>query len=301
MEKSDGIIIIGGGLSGLLLAFLLEKSGRKTIVLEASSRFGGRIQTVKGLHGTPMELGATWFSDMHPHLINLVEELGLQKFPQFSAGMSLFQTKSFEPPQTFYTPATDAPSYRLKGGTQQLSDALKNRLDDDSLYLNQTVTNITEAGNSVMVETARAKIFRGASAVIYVPPQLAANQITFNPILPTALTEVMNSVHTWMAGSIKFTMEYDTPFWREKGYSGMLYSHAGIITEMYDHTNMEGSKFGFTGFLNSGIAHFKPEMRKEYVLRQLVDLFGADAKHSTAYFDKVWNDKYVLSGNPLIS
>jgi len=301
MEKSDEIIIIGGGLSGLLLAFLLRKSGKRTIILEASSRFGGRIQTMTGLHGTPMELGATWFSAMHPHLISLVEEMGLERFPQLSEGVSLFQPKSFEPPQTFYTPATDAPSFRLKGGTQQLIYALKNKLDDASLYLDQPVKMITQAGDDILVMTDQGMTLRGAAVVICVPPQLAADQIIFDPMLPADVAEVMNSSHTWMAGSIKFALEYATPFWRNKGYSGMLYSHAGIVMEMYDHTNMEGSKFGFTGFLNGGTVQFKPEIRKEYVLRQLIGLFGPDAERPTTYFDKVWNDKYIISGNPVIS
>ncbi|MCZ2101840.1 MAG: FAD-dependent oxidoreductase [Chitinophagales bacterium] len=94
---NERIIIIGGGLSGLTLAYLLSKRNIKATILEASDRLGGRIQTIKGNLETPMELGATWFSDMHPNLLALIDELGLQKYPQFSKGISLFQTKSFEP------------------------------------------------------------------------------------------------------------------------------------------------------------------------------------------------------------
>lgn len=69
------VIIIGGGLSGLTLAYLLEKKGFEPTIIEASSRLGGRIHTVEGKLGTTLELGATWFSDSHlelllqPHLI----------------------------------------------------------------------------------------------------------------------------------------------------------------------------------------------------------------------------------------
>nr|WP_324586663.1 FAD-dependent oxidoreductase [Agriterribacter sp.] len=86
-------------MSGLALAFFLQKKGIKTTVIEASGRLGGRIYTVAGALGTPLELGATWFSNIHQHLPALTEELHLTKYPQYSEGISLFQTKSFEAPQ----------------------------------------------------------------------------------------------------------------------------------------------------------------------------------------------------------
>lgn len=113
----EKIVIVGGGLSGLTLAYLLKKVNKESIVLEGSNRLGGRIQTIKGNLETPLEIGATWFSDQHPNLLALIEELHLKRFPQFSKGISLFETKSFEPPQRFFVPESEAPSYRLAGGT----------------------------------------------------------------------------------------------------------------------------------------------------------------------------------------
>ena len=116
------IIIVGAGLSGLTLAHLLAKKDIESTVLEASTRIGGRIQTESGKLKTPLELGATWFSNIHVNLTKLINELGLKKFPQFSEGISLFQTKSFEPAQKFYVPESESPSYRVAGGTQNLID-----------------------------------------------------------------------------------------------------------------------------------------------------------------------------------
>ena len=59
----EQIVIIGGGLSGLTLAYLLEQKNYEITLIEASPRLGGRIQTVIGNLGTPLELGATWFSN----------------------------------------------------------------------------------------------------------------------------------------------------------------------------------------------------------------------------------------------
>lgn len=300
MELNEKIIIVGGGLSGLTLAWLLSQKHIKASVLEASSRLGGRIQTVKGILETPLELGATWFSDVHPHLLSLMEELGLTRYPQYSKGISLFQTKSFEPPQKFFVPEAESPSYRIAGGTQALIDALARKLPAENIHLNKQVTAINEAADQLLLLTADGGKYYAENVVVCVPPQLASSKIKFFPGLPDNVRHILPGVQTWMAGAVKFTLEYAAPFWRDNGYSGMLYSHAGIIVEMYDHTNFEENKFGFTGFLNSAAASYQPGIRKELVLQQISDLFGEKARSPVTYFDKVWADEFVLDGNPVI-
>lgn len=300
MENSNHIIIIGGGLSGLSLAYYLRDKPTNVTILEASPRLGGRIHTVAGVLATPLELGATWFSERHPNLLILVEELGLTTFPQFSEGMSLFQSKSFEPPQTFFVPASQAPSYRLAGGTGQLIDALVNQLDASLIHLQTEVTGIQDVPRGVVIQTANGRTFQANRVVSCIPLPVMASKVNVTPGLPASLSELLPSVQTWMGGSIKFALEYASPFWRKNGYSGMLYSQADIVVEMYDHTSADGQRYGFTGFLNGGSSSFTQEVRKELVLRQLGELFGSEALSPTAYVDKVWNDEFLVAGNPVI-
>lgn len=56
MKKFD-VAIVGGGLAGLTASIYLAKAGRKVIVLEKSSRFGGRGMTINK-NGICMNLGA---------------------------------------------------------------------------------------------------------------------------------------------------------------------------------------------------------------------------------------------------
>lgn len=294
------IIIIGGGLSGLTLANLLKNKNINATVLEASLRIGGRIHTVMGKHETPLELGATWFSDFHFNLIKLLEDLGLQKYPQYSKGISLFQTKSFEPPQKFFVPESDKPSYRIVGGTQALIDKLAQKVTLENIKLNTKVTSITELKNEISVQTANGLNMRADKVVLCLPPQLIGSQIQFSPELPDTVSKLLPSVHTWMSGAIKFVLEYETPFWRSNDYSGMLYSHSGIAVEMYDHSNFEENKYGFTGFLNSGASSYSSEVRKDFVIQQLAALFGNQVLYPLFYSDKVWTDEFVLGGNQII-
>jgi len=219
MISKEKVVIVGGGLSGLTLAYLLKKKGVSTTLLEASTRLGGRIQTVKGRLSTPLELGATWFADKHQSFSALVDELGLQKFPQYSKGITLFQTKSFEPPQQFFVPEAEQPSYRVAGGTQRVTDTLTKRLNDQDIRLSAKVISISATEKGITVETADGISLQADRVVIGIPPQLAASQIAFSPALPANVQTILPTVQTWMAGAIKFTLEYAEPFWRKKGFS----------------------------------------------------------------------------------
>ncbi len=77
------IAIVGGGFSGLVSAFLLERSVRdppKIVVLEGGPRFGGRIRSGSlGAGGIPYDAGAAELYDITgiPQLRRLVNLLGL--------------------------------------------------------------------------------------------------------------------------------------------------------------------------------------------------------------------------------
>lgn len=300
MQQNKHVVIIGGGLSGLTLAYLLHSEDVNVSILEAAPRLGGRILTAKGLLGTPLELGATWFSNQHRNLLGLIDSLGLQKFPQYAKGKSLFQTKSFEPAQQFEVPETETPSYRLTGGTYMLIQALERKISANQVYRNMKVVTIEETPDELLVGAANGQKFNADIVVGCLPPQLLFSQVVFSPQLSASVTELLPFVHTWMAGAVKFILEYESPFWRQNGFSGMLYSHGGIIVEMYDHTNAEENRYGFTGFLNAGAASYTHDVRREFVLNQLEDLLGAEARHISMYEDKVWNDEYLVAGNPVI-
>jgi monoamine oxidase len=300
MQSKKRIVLIGSGLNGLSLAYTLSKLKIDVKILEASSRLGGRIQTVKGKMETPLELGATWFSDLHQNLLLLLEELGLKKYPQFSKGKSLFQTNSFEPSQEFYVPESESPSYRIIGGTQKLIEKLSQHITNASIHFSTKVSFIKEIENEILIETTEGQKLHADLVVVCIPPQLAASQIRFSPELPDNVSQILPTVQTWMSGSIKFVLEYDKPFWRNDGYSGMLYSHSGIVTEMYDHSNFEETKFGFTGFLNSGASSHSQKVREELVLQQLAQLFGNEMLNPITYTDKIWTDEFVFSGTEVI-
>ncbi len=68
------VIIIGAGLAGLAAAVECEAKGLKVLVLEASTRVGGRVWS-EDYHGTTVDWGAEWIiPSMHPQVMMLVDQ-----------------------------------------------------------------------------------------------------------------------------------------------------------------------------------------------------------------------------------
>ena len=285
------IYIIGAGLTGLTIAYLLQKKGINAQLVEANSRIGGRIETISGESGVTIEMGATWFSQQHPALLALLNELELTYFKQHTSGISLFETMSFVPPQKFEIPENESVSYRLEGGSIKLINTLVTKIGLENIKTDSKVIALKLVNNQIEITTEKGEIFIADKVISTLPPHLFVQTITFDPNLPESLLQLAKKTHTWMGESIKFAVEYPTAFWKENNLSGTLFSQASIIQEMYDHSSSDHTKFALKGFLNGGTNTLSKEERKEKVIQQLIRFFGVEAKNYTAYYEKVWRDE----------
>lgn len=77
--SQQDILIIGAGMAGLTAARTLAEAGRRVTLLEASSRMGGRIHTLR--EGNEIiELGAEFVHGKPPELWSLIEEANLETY-----------------------------------------------------------------------------------------------------------------------------------------------------------------------------------------------------------------------------
>lgn len=280
------IIIVGAGLSGLLTGYLLKKEGIPFKILEARNRVGGRINTVYRTNEAPMEMGATWFTNQHKSIMTLLEELEIDYFEQFMEPRVFYQPSSTSPTQLVQIPS-QAPSYRISGGSSNLINTLFYKLDKTDVLLNQSVKHIKFNENSVLVNAE--KTFEGNTVVLAIPPKLWAKNILFEPRLASELISVAKQTQTWMEDSIKVALTYSQPFWEQENLPGTLFSNVGPITELYDHCNHKRSQYALCGFIDLSFKNLSYAERRENVISQLKNIFGDRAKEFIHYKECLWS------------
>jgi monoamine oxidase len=288
MKKINGTIIIGGGLCGLTIAYLLEDIGADYIVLEARQQPGGRILTLNNDKGfAPMEMGATWYGKKHRHLVAFLEKMNLSGFEQLLGNSAIYEPISTSPPQVVQLPKNDEPSYRIAGGSGEMITALENQINAMKIHKNEPVEKLIFHKDKVELHSEKAKYYCD-KVVSTLPPYLFLKTIKTDPSLPNDITKVIKKTHTWMGESIKVGLRYEDPFWREEGRSGTIFSNVGPIPEMYDHSNKEDNTFALVGFFNGNYYTLSKPERKDMVLCQLEKYYGKRVYNYLDYQEKVW-------------
>ncbi|GGB82904.1 hypothetical protein GCM10011352_05910 [Marinobacterium zhoushanense] len=304
------VAIIGGGLSGLFLAYQLQQAGCRFRLFESRSRFGGRVLSLPasrieiGAATLPdpsfrYDLGAGWiWPDSQPRIAALVEQFGLTLFPQWLEGDSLYQTGRETPPRRYFDHATYASARRVAGGSERLTDELLRRLPPHNLQLNYHLLGLRDRGDRVelSLNTGGSEVQVTAHQVVLcLPPRVVGANLSFTPALDPRLMALMQNTPTWMAGHAKALIRYSEPFWREGGLSGsVLAGYAGaVLGEVFDAGSEDGTQAALSGFFA-----IPAPMRRQYrndlyalVLDQLIDLFGPQAASPEEVMVKEWSDE----------
>jgi len=308
------IAIIGGGLSGLYAAFLLEQQGIDYILLEARDRLGGRIAVAKSSvdqnassqsvenkkSNDGFDLGPSWFwPEYQPQLSSLIEKLNLPRFAQFEDGDMMVERAANQLPIRTQGYQSSPPSMRLVGGMASLTDALYARLNPTRIITGQIVKRVIKTERCINIESecsseqmtaGQITTYHAQHVLLALPPRLAASNIKFEPDLPQPLITKWQETATWMAPHAKYVAVYESPFWRNQELSGSARSAVGPLTEIHDASLVEGegALFGFFGVP----AHVRQSVSetelKVHCRAQLVRLFGAQAETPTAEYLKDW-------------
>ncbi len=292
--KHSKYCIIGAGLSGLTTAYKLLQNGESDfIILEARDTIGGRLSTINSI-----DFGAAWLQNYHSNVLDLIKELGLKTFNQYTTGKSILMYNTMAPPHYFESDPNAPSALRIVGGSLALIHALAEKFLD-KIRLNTKVERISAVSQNATIETNNGH-FSAEKIIITLPPKLASH-LKYNPELPEHLHREMTTTHTWMSNAIKVGINYKTPFWKTKGFSGTMIGQVAPVVELYDHSNYNESVFSLMGFVNESLRELSANDRKKQIITYLEKHLGAEAKNYSLYLEKDWSKDEFTSVESLNS
>lgn len=309
-------VIIGGGISGCLMAHHLSQRKLDFKLIEAQAILGGRIQsTEQGL-----DLGPTWFWPHQSSVKVLFESLNVSFFNQYSHGDYVYQTA----PNAPISQGKDHQSmlsHRTVGGMATIINALKkgitkNSIGEDNIVLNSPATRVSKQENLWYIELNNGKTLTCQTLWLAMPPRQVVSLFTSatpeQPLLSSALISHLQAQQTWMSAQAKFVAVYKTAFWREAGLSGQGFSRVGPMVEINDasgvnadansdvnsgaNTDSPAALFGFIGVPASHRQSINKQQMIDACVAQLGKLFGEAALSpvSTHYID--WaNNEFIAT------
>lgn len=301
--SSPRIIIVGGGLSGLYTALLLQQADIPYLLLEAKATLGGRMecQAIPDSPNTFVDLGPTWYWPHQQKIQQLVLRLGLNSFEQYTRGDALYQIQADQPPVRSSGAGTMT-SYRIKGGMYQLIMALVERLDSKQIKTTHSVTSINylnQTWHIDVIHQGSQKQITTNQLILALPPRLIMEYLTPEKWASHKLIDAFKVQQTWMSAQAKFIAVYKTPFWRHQGLAGDAFSQVGPMSEIHDASaDNDGNYalFGFIGYSAADRKRLSVDQLQDKCLQQLEALFGVDALNIKASYLKDWSlDEWVTT------
>ena len=297
MTHQTDILIIGGGLSGLFLALQLEERGIDYQLVEARSRFGGRIYSpATDDDQFNFDMGPAWFWPGQPRMAKLLDEMDIPFFDQAALGNLVFEAATGHIRRDLDM-ATMAGAHRVQGGLERVINAIVSHLSQYRLHLSSHVSKIQMVNDSAHVTLKGDHTDIIAQKVILcLPPRLIEQDIAFSPTLPDQAVYQMQKCPSWMAAHAKFIAVYQTPFWRDMGLSGDAISHKGPMMELHDASPQSeeistgpGAIFGFLG-VPAKTRKAQADTLLKACKDQLVALYGERAADPIQVLYKGWSE-----------
>ncbi|MDI1483970.1 flavin monoamine oxidase family protein [Polyangium sp. y55x31] len=177
---------------------------------------------------------------------------------------------------------------RLAEGFQEVSKRIARELGEDRVVLGAPVRRIAQDAAGVTV-TSDAGTWRCKRVIVAVPPALAG-RIDYEPALPASRDQLTQ--RSPMGSVIKCVATYESPFWRQAGYSGEALSDVGSVKLVFDDSPEDGSRGALVGFFMGKDARAmsgkSPEERKKAALDSFTRFFGPSAAAPIDYVDQDW-------------
>lgn len=94
LPRRVDVVVVGAGISGLVAARKIARSGRSVLVVEARERVGGRVLNHHLRSGDVIEAGGAFVGPTQGHILRLARELRVPTFEEYAQGDSVYVSRT---------------------------------------------------------------------------------------------------------------------------------------------------------------------------------------------------------------
>jgi monoamine oxidase len=290
-DPAKKVLVLGAGMAGLVAAYELTQLGHDVTVLEARTRPGGRVHTLREpfADGLYAEEGAARIPDNHELTLKYVKQFELPLEPFYPSRLNIVRFdhgKREEVPVDGFTQAM-AENYggdlgerperwqKIKGGTDLLPRAFAQRLESKIIYGAPVVKLEQDAKAArVVVSKAGATQTLSADAVLCTIPFSVLRNIDL-PALSSRKRDVIKRTHYDVVSRVY--LQTKNRFWEERGLNGFAFT-SGAIEIWHPTWSQAGPRGILMTYARPGeadrITKLKENERIETTLKQLDAIFS---------------------------
>jgi monoamine oxidase len=307
------IVIIGAGMAGLVAGYELSQVGHDITILEAQTRSGGRVQTLREpfSDGLYAEAGAARIPDNHDLTLKYVKLFGVPLEPMYPSQLSALRVSGDSKREVSIDGFTDGLAEffgsefrgptrfsKVKGGNDNLPKAFAHRLGARISY-GSPVVKIEQDANSARVTF----LDKGKSQTLSADRVLCALPFSVlrNVELPSAFPEQKITIirNLQYASVSRVYLQEKKRAWEEKGLNGFAVTSDAV--EIWQPTWSQPGPRGILMTYNrpgqaERIAAMKESDRISSTLAQLGQWFPGLQENFERGASKIWTEDQWARG-----
>ena len=300
------VLVLGAGMAGLVAAYELTQLGHDVTVLEARTRPGGRVHTLREpfSDGLYAEEGAARIPDNHDLTLKYVKQFELPLEPFYPSRLNAVRFDRGSRQEVPIDGFTDAMTQnygedlggrperwqKIKGGTDLLPKAFAQRLESKIIYGAPVLRIDQDAKARVVFEKAGATRTMSADAVLCTIPFSVLRNIEL-PALSARKRDAIKRTHYDAVSRVY--LQTKNRFWEERGLNGFAFTRGAI--EIWQPTwSQPGPRGILMTYARPGeaerITGLKENQRVETTLKQLDGIFSGLRANFERAATKCWLD-----------
>ena len=301
------VLILGAGMAGLVAGYELSKLGHEVTILEARTRPGGRVHTLREpfSDGLYAEAGAARIPDNHDLTLKYVKEFALPLEPFYPSKLNALRFDRGQREEVPIDGFTDAMTqnyggelgggperwHKIKGGSDLLPKAFAEKLAG-KIHYSAAVVRIEQDANQarvVFVEAGRRQTL-AADVVLCTIPFSVLKNIDL-PALSERKRDAIKRAHYDAVSRVY--LQTRNRFWEEKGLNGFAFTSGAI--EIWQPTwNQPGARGILMTYARPGeaerITKLKENERIAVTLKELDGMFSGLRENFERGATKCWLD-----------